>query len=192
MPSDPRTDALAPDSDQSTSDSRNGVPNQPAPAVEAGRGESLQIRRDEISVSYSGPLPPPNMLAGYEQTLEGSAERIVRQAEVASERRHRLEETLVNANVRLAARGQVFAFVIAMTGLVGGIVLAALGEPIPGAASAIIAVGVVAGMFVSTRRKDGREPPGKQSVGQGSVLSEQHHQETEPPPLAKPNGNGSG
>lgn len=132
------------------------------------------------------------MLAGYEQTLEGSAERIVRLAEKVSDHRCSLEDTVVKANVRLAARGQVFAFVIAMTGLVGGIVLAALGEPIPGAASAIIAVGVVAGVFVSTRRKGAREPARKQSAGNGSVVSEQHQQETRPHPLPEPNGNGSG
>lgn len=180
MPNEPRIDTLASDSDQAGSDSRNGESSRPVAGAERGRVKSLQIRQDRITVSYSGPLPPPSMLAGYEETLVGSAERIVRQAEEVSEHRRSLESTMVNSNVRLEASGQVFAFVIAMTGLVGGIGLAAFGKPIPGAATAIIALGAVAGMFVWAKRKQEREPTQSRSAVQGNVQRDLHEQADEP------------
>ena len=87
---------------------------------------------------------------------------------------------MVNSNVRLEARGQVFAFVIAMTGLVGGIGLAAFGKPIPGTATAIIALGAVAGMFVWAKRKQERKPIQSRSTVQGNVQGELHEQADEP------------
>ena len=69
------------------------------------------------------------MLAAYDEIVDGSAARFVKMAEDGTEQRRKLESEVVRTDLRLAVRGQAFAFVIAMSGLVGGIVLQHLGSP---------------------------------------------------------------
>lgn len=38
----------------------------------------------KIQSEYSGPIPPPNIIKGYEQVLPGSADRILKMAEKQS------------------------------------------------------------------------------------------------------------
>jgi uncharacterized membrane protein len=52
---------------------------------------------------FSGPLPPPGMLARYNDALPDGADRIVKMAEDQSSHRRRME-----------SRGQIFAFVLAL------------------------------------------------------------------------------
>lgn len=66
------------------------------------------------SASWSGPLPPPNVLAKYNDAFPGCSERIVSMAEGQMRHRQRQER-----------RDQVFDFALEMGGLVGGFLLAA-------------------------------------------------------------------
>lgn len=73
------------------------------------RGSSLVHQRTEIS--YSGPLPPPGVLAEFEKVLPGSAERIFVMAEKQLEHRMSLETTVIEGGSKRADRG-VYAAVL--------------------------------------------------------------------------------
>lgn len=64
--------------------------NQSAPAQKSA---SHHVVQSEVrSVSYSGPLPPPEHLAIYEETAPGSAERIIAMAEREQAFQHKAQE----------------------------------------------------------------------------------------------------
>lgn len=162
-------------------------------SIKADRPESVGdslIMPEEAPASLSGPPPPPHLLAAYEDVLVGSAARILRQVEAASEHRRDLESAVVSSNLRLRERGQWCAFVAAMTALVGGIALSAIGKPVFGTAISIIAVGMWAGMFVWTMRKEGRVAAGGSGAGQARVLGEVRRADKEPIPLPELDGGG--
>lgn len=138
--------------------------------------------REEAKSAVVGHLPP-QMLAAYEDVFEGSAERILRQAEENGKHRRRLESAVVGADLRLEVRGQWFAFLLALIALAGGIGLIAFGKPIVGAFTAMIAVGPLAGMFVWTQRKEGRGAARGVAVNQDSVLGDLHRRSKQAGPL---------
>lgn len=74
----------------------------------------------------AGPIPDPETLQQYDEVLPGTADRIVKQFEKESEHRQAMENKIVDAQIEhqrldMAAfrRGQVFAFTIAVVGLIG-------------------------------------------------------------------------
>jgi uncharacterized membrane protein len=63
---------------------------------------------------FSGPIPPPSILAGYENTLPGSADRIITMAEKQLGHRQKLEEAVVASNIQNEKVGMWFAFTLTL------------------------------------------------------------------------------
>jgi uncharacterized membrane protein len=61
-----------------------------------GQGLSRKLKGDLIGVFYRGPLPPPEMLWGYEKIVPGAAKRILTQFERQSEHRREIERKMVS------------------------------------------------------------------------------------------------
>ena len=59
-------------------------------------------KREQIIVSsqFSGPVPPPDALAKYDDIVPGAAERILQMAENEAAARIRLEENELMARIR--------------------------------------------------------------------------------------------
>lgn len=70
-----------------------------------------------IAAQYSGPLPPAQQLERYEHLLPGAADRIIKQWELQTEHRRRLESKVVDSNVAATKRGQWFAALITFASL---------------------------------------------------------------------------
>lgn len=104
---------LARQSDNAVAGSRKG------PAI-SRQGELFpgQIRVSESS-TFSGPLPPPDLLAEYDQVLPGLADRIVAMAEKEGDSRRALQSRAM----RLSELGLFSAFTIPMSALLGGFFL---------------------------------------------------------------------
>lgn len=51
-----------------------------------------------VSRFFSGPLPPPEVLAGYNDAFQGAAERIVTMAESQLKHRQEMERAVVESN----------------------------------------------------------------------------------------------
>ncbi len=97
------------------------------------------------------------MLAQYNNCLPNGAERIVALAERQAEHRQALEGAVIRGNIRAEARGQVFAFLLGLAAIVGGIVLIALGKDVQGLAAIVTAFAGLAGVFVYGRRQQAKE-----------------------------------
>jgi uncharacterized membrane protein len=127
--------------DQQGADAGSG---EVAPADLAGLAEEsgvdptvIQQAALQMRLTFNGPLPPPEVLAGYNDALPNGADRIVKLAEEQAAHRRRLE-----------SRGQLLLFAFAVVALVGGIVLIALGESAGGLVPIIGAIGGLGGLFV--------------------------------------------
>ena len=95
----------------------SGKPLTPPPRQPLG-GETVQQSQTlRVSASWEAPLPPPAVFEAYERTLPGCASRLVRLVERELEQRH-----------KASARGQLFAFILGMTGMICGTVLIANGK----------------------------------------------------------------
>ncbi len=136
--------------------------NQPAVAAPMPRAPSatptnnLAPQMQAMAIQqYSGPIPPPEMLARYDPEVRGI---ILRMAEdEQSQRNSRLNKALEadiedRQRVRsLEGRGQWFGFGIGVAGIIAATIMAIYGEPV--AASIIGALDLVAlvSVFVTGR-----------------------------------------
>lgn len=113
------------------------------------------------SLSFSGPLPPPGLLAKYNEVIPNGAERIVAMAERQSTHRESLEAQVVAGNVASQKRGSIFAFIICLVALIGGFALLFTGRNVDGLVAIISSLTALAGVFVYGRYKQGKERVGK-------------------------------
>ena len=109
------------------------------------------------SVSFSGPLPHPELLQKYNDVIPNGAERIMQMAEQQQQHRHELEATVVKGNVSSETRGQYIGAIIAVVVLGSGTYLAAIGHAITG--SIFVGVDLVAlvSVFVLGKRAQRQE-----------------------------------
>lgn len=67
--------------------------------------------------SWSGPVPPPSALRGYEDVLSGAANRIITMAESEMSQAHTMQRRALNWSIVSQIGGQLCALVIALCGL---------------------------------------------------------------------------
>lgn len=67
-------------------------------------------RYSEITTAFQGPLPSPEILAGFESVLPGAAERIMKMAEKEQDARHSYERKITNSSIVSMILGVCFAF----------------------------------------------------------------------------------
>jgi uncharacterized membrane protein len=107
--------------------------------------------------SFSGPLPHPSLLARYNDVIPGGADRIMAMAERQSAHREKLEAEVVLANPANQARGSVFAFIICLVTILGGMFLIYGGRDAVGLAAVIASLAGLASVFFVSRREQRRE-----------------------------------
>ena len=129
-----------------------------------------------VSKFFSGPLPPPEVLAGYNEAFEGAAERIVTMAESQLKHRQEMEKQIVESNCRNELVGQIIGAVLSGIAILGGIYLAAHDKPLSGFAVILVDLATLAGIFVYTRQAQSKEraeklKPFKAATGQGPPIA---------------------
>ncbi|MBW9248630.1 MAG: DUF2335 domain-containing protein [Acidithiobacillus ferriphilus] len=80
-----------------------------------------------ITASWTGPLPPPQALQQFDNIIPGGAERILAMAEQQQSARIAYEQTVLNASVKEASRGQWLGSLISLSSVLGAIALAIIG-----------------------------------------------------------------
>ncbi|MEK7565052.1 MAG: DUF2335 domain-containing protein [Patescibacteria group bacterium] len=118
----------------------------------------------EISQSFSGPLPPPDILRQFDEVVPGAAERIIKMAEDQSTHRRELEKKVIDSDITRSKWGQILGFIIAISGLVVSAIVAVYGSALAGG---IIGVGTLAslvGVFMYGSRTRSRERGEKDSL----------------------------
>jgi len=104
--------------------------------------ESNESENEISYASFSGPLPPPNVLAGYNDAVKDGAERLLKMTENQSNHRMKMEY-----------RGQWFAFILGLMGLTGAVIVGIYGSPwvgvtIGGGTLVILVVAFLKGSFI--------------------------------------------
>jgi uncharacterized membrane protein len=138
-------------------------PKNPNPQAASNPGNRPGAR--VIATAYSqvtlGPLPPPELLRGYEQICPGGADRIIKMAEVEGDHRRRMEKTALDAQIESMRRGysearlgQIFAFAIATIFLAGGSYVAVQGQPLTGSLFGSVGLVGIVSAFIWGRAKE--------------------------------------
>lgn len=97
---------------------------------------------------YSGPLPPPEVLRQFDEIVPNGAERIFNVFEQQTEHRIKLERHVANSELRRSWWGLIFGFVIAMTTITGGCLVAAYVSPAAGGTIATASVAALVAAFI--------------------------------------------
>lgn len=103
--------------------------------------------------SYSGPIPPPEILSHLNDIIPGGAERVLAMAERQSAHRIEIEKSHLKEQQRQSNRGQFFAFFVTLVLIASGTYLAALGHEV---VSGMIFGGTmisIAGVFLHGKRQ---------------------------------------
>jgi len=97
---------------------------------------------------HAGPLPSPETLSGYENVLPGAAERIFKMAETQANHRREMENLFMKAMSRDSLLGILFAFVLGLSTIGGGIWIATSGNTGAGIFLSSIGLTGLAGAFI--------------------------------------------
>lgn len=103
-------------------------------------------------MAWKAPLPPPHVLAKYNEAFPGCAERIVNAAETQAQHRQHLETITVEGNVRSQSRGQWMAFILALVILLGGFLLIYLNKDVLGTVFIGSDIATTVGIFIYGKR----------------------------------------
>jgi uncharacterized membrane protein len=142
-----------PDADEGAEPAPSSAQGQPLSPDQPGQVVTVQ----QTVQGFTGPIPPPQVLAGYEAVLPGLANRIVAMAERQSEHRQGLEQQVVSANIRHEEIGLWLGAAVAVILAAAAVIVTLAGYPETGAViGAVDIVGVVT-VFVLRQRAEQRE-----------------------------------
>jgi uncharacterized membrane protein len=138
---------------------------QPQPQVLRGTPKNSEVRFQAQMMSYSGPLPHPAILKGYNDVVPGSADRIITQFEEQGRHRRKQESRVITHNLFSSTLGQVLAFVLFMTLAVGGGWLIYTGKSLEGSAAIVGGIGAAIWALHGARKEKQKDLTEKRSAG---------------------------
>ena len=131
------------------------VPKNASLLPSSGRFASESLSSE---ASFTGPIPPPDYLALYEDVSPGLAHRLVQMAADEANHRREMETKLVESRCADSdayhaetKRGQIFALFIVLAGFGASAYCMQAGFGWPGALLGATPVGLVAWMFITGR-----------------------------------------
>lgn len=120
---------------------------------------SEQVKRviAEVISEFSGPIPPPNIIAGYEEVVPGAADRIIQMAEKQAAHRQSIEQMVAKVEARDSLLGILFAFVLGIGSIVACIVVVLTvrenAGAIAGSLLGVTGIGSIVTAFLKTTRR---------------------------------------
>lgn len=115
------------------------------------------------STSFRGPLPPPDVLRGYNDILPGAADRIIRMAEREGDHRRLYEQRELRRRSREATIGQFLGFGLALALIGGAVYSASIGYPwVATAMASVPLIGEVLKRFLPAKAEGNTTLPAKQ------------------------------
>lgn len=130
--------------------------------------EQKLVRQQIIASFSSGPLPPPDVLAAYNNALPNGAERIVAMAERQQQHRMGLENRALHWDIVRSNAGLAAGLIVALGGLTASYFLIDGGHGIEGSGIAVLDLGSIVGTFVygTVNRRNERKERIKMMTGQ--------------------------
>lgn len=124
------------------------------------------IRRVSVERSmYSGPIPPPEILEGYEKVLPGTADRIMKMAEKQADHRRNMEETTVNSGARDSKLGIICGTFVCFSLIVVGGISVMIGSTSTGTVLSLSGLAPIVTAFIYGTRSNANERKEKRSSG---------------------------
>jgi uncharacterized membrane protein len=111
-----------------------------------------QVVSQQVEI-HTGPIPAPAEIGEYERILPGSADRIIRMAEKEQAHRHQIESRGQRHRLGITFVGQLFAFLMGMSGIAGGVYLVKSDKPITGFGVFFTSLATLVGVFFYNRRR---------------------------------------
>lgn len=110
----------------------------------------LQVKQEKIE-HYSGPIPHPNVIEGYEKNCPGATDRILKMTENELEHRRKIETEeqnninecrlkAINAEIESVKRAQFLGFILLLIILVCGFILLFMDKKVEGFVSIATAI----------------------------------------------------
>ena len=131
------------------------IEKQPSDVQEEVVNELIAQRIE--SMTYSGPIPHPQLLKEFNDVIPNGADRIMTMAEKQSGHRITLEEKVVNANNRDSFLGVVFAGVFALLIVLGAIFLIYNNKDVQGFSLLIGASVAYISVFLKSKSRDDKD-----------------------------------
>lgn len=132
---------------------------QPSKSVEPSDDQSGEER---IQGYFSGPLPPPIILEGYERVAPGIAEKIIKMALDEQSHRHAIEQAEHHNEASQIRRGQIFGLSVAFGILTASVVIVLTGKSwatsIMGSILGVGGLASIAAAFVHAHDGAARKP----------------------------------
>lgn len=134
-------------------------------AIPADRRDQLVEVVQRVAVSYQGPLPPAGIMSGWEKLVPGTAKRFFEEFFAMGKHGRECEAKLVGHSIWTARLGQIFAFILGLGGLAGGVALCAYGNNIGGLGIAGASLTALVTAFLKGVNGHSEEkPPSKSST----------------------------
>jgi uncharacterized membrane protein len=114
------------------------------------------------SMRYEAPLPPPDLLHGYEQVLPGAAERIFAMTEQEALHRRAMERRVITLDGTAQLTGLVSALVVALACIGGGVWAILAGHALAGSFLGGGTLASLVGAFIYGSNNRQPMPPTKQ------------------------------
>ena len=107
--------------------------------------------------SFSSPIPPPNILKGYNDIIPNGAERIIAQSEIQLNHRINLENFAVKAELKQSGRGQIFGFILGVIVLGLATILALYGHETIAGIFGTTTIGALVTVFVLGQKAQNKD-----------------------------------
>lgn len=106
-----------------------------------------------VKAEFSGPVPHPSILQGYDNVVPGAAERILQMAEQDAVHQREVEKLIITETAAEVKRGQVFGLIIGVSAFISSIIAILLGaQTTASIIGGTTVVGLVA-VFITGRSK---------------------------------------
>lgn len=124
--------------------------------------EVLQAVSVTMQSQYSGPIPPPQVLKGYEEAIPGSGDRILSMAEKEQDHRHMMEKNFMVVSRNAEYAGIILGFTLALTTIIGGFLVILNGFEVTGIAAIGGAAAILAVVYLRQSGNQGNNQDDKQ------------------------------
>ena len=124
------------------------------------KNDQVSIEERFVGQTFTGPLPHPSILVGYNNIQKGFADRIITLAEQEASHRHEMDKEFLNASIQAtkdeaieARMGQIFGLIIGLTAIIAGSYTAIQGAPVTGSLIGTSGVVGLVSAFILGRKK---------------------------------------
>ena len=102
--------------------------------------------------SYRGPLPPSELLSGYEAFCPGATERFIGQLEANQKHQHEMEKLAVSATITRDQENRRYGFALTCLALIASVILGVFGHDFLAGTIATTTIGTILVTFILNRR----------------------------------------